>query len=83
MTAAQVNMGLSLALAGNTDRALALLRPLANDPMADAKVRQDLAVALTLAGDEVQAGKLLSADLPQDKVSSALAGYAALKVSTK
>ena len=40
-------------------------------------------VALTLAGDEVQAGKLLSADLPQDKVSSALAGYAALKVSAK
>ena len=61
MTAAQVNLGLSLALAGATDRALAILRPLANDPAADGKVRQDLAVALTLAGDAARAGKVLSA----------------------
>jgi hypothetical protein len=46
-------------------------------------VRQDLAVALTLAGDAAGAGKVLAADLPPDKVSTALAGYAALKVSDK
>jgi Flp pilus assembly protein TadD len=83
MTAAKVNLGLSLALGGATGRALDILRPLANDPAADGKVRQDLAVALTLAGDAAQAGKVLAADLPPDKVSTALAGYAALKVSDK
>ena len=83
MMAAKVNLGLSLALAGATDRALSILRPLASEPTADGRVRQDLAVALTLAGDESQAGKILSADLPQDKVSAALTGYAALKFSAK
>jgi Flp pilus assembly protein TadD len=83
MTAAQVNMGLSLALAGATDRALEMLRPLANDPVADGKVRQDLAVALTLAGDSAEAGKILSSEMSQDKVPTALAGYAALKASDK
>jgi Flp pilus assembly protein TadD len=83
MTAAQVNLGLSLALTGATDRALAILQPLANDPAADGKVRQDLAVALALAGNAAQAGKVLSGELPQDKVPTALEGYIALKVSAK
>ena len=83
MTAAQVNLGLSLALAGATDRALAILQPLANDPTANGRIRQDLAVALALAGDEAQARKVLSGELPQDGIATALAGYAALKLSAK
>ena len=83
MTAAKVNLGLSLALSGATDRALAILRPLASDPAADGRVRQNLAVALALAGDETQAGRVLAAELPQDKIGTALAGYAALKISAK
>jgi Flp pilus assembly protein TadD len=83
LAAAQVNLGLSLALAGATDRALAILRPLARDPGADERVRQDFAVALALAGDETEAGKVLAADLPQDKVSAALAGYLALRIPGK
>lgn len=46
-------------------------------------MRQDLAVALALAGDEADAGRLLLRDLPPDKVTEALAGYAALKVPAK
>jgi Flp pilus assembly protein TadD len=83
MTAAQVNLGLSLALTGATDRALAILRPLATDPAADGRVRQNLAVALALAGDAAGAGKVLAAELPPEKIETALAGYAALKVSVK
>jgi Flp pilus assembly protein TadD len=83
MTAAQVNLGLSLALAGSSESALNILRPLAADPDADGRVRQDLAVALALAGDEAEAGRLLLRDLPPDKVTAALARYAALKAPAK
>lgn len=83
MHAAQVNLGLSLALAGATDRALTILRPLADDPAADGKVRDDLAVALTLAGDKAAAGKLLQANMPSDNIAAALAGYTALGVPAK
>jgi Flp pilus assembly protein TadD len=83
MTAAQVNLGLSLALAGSSEPALSILRPLAADPDADVRVRQDLAVALALAGDEAEAGRLLLHDLPPDKIPAALAGYAALRLPAK
>jgi Flp pilus assembly protein TadD len=62
---------------------LAILQPLASDPGADSRVRQNLAVALALAGDEAQARRVLSADMPQETIASALAGYVALKVSAK
>lgn len=83
MTAARVNLGLSLALGGAPDRAVEILRPLASDPGADSKVRENLAVALALAGEREAAGKVLAADMPQDTASVALAGYAALKVPAK
>ena len=83
MIAAQVNLGLSLALGGAPDRALAILRPLASDPDADGRVRGNLAVALSLAGDQQAARNLLAADMPQDKVAVALAGYAALRMPAK
>ncbi len=46
-------------------------------------MRENLAVALALAGEHEAAGKVLAADMSQDKVPIALAGYAALKVAAK
>lgn len=66
MIAAQVNLGLSLALSGQTDRALSILRPLAARSEATPRVRQDLAVALALAGNESEAEQVLRADQPGD-----------------
>ena len=83
MIAARVNLGLSLALGGAPDRALAILRPLAGDPDADSRVRANLAVALAMAGDQQAARNLLAADMPQDRIEVALAGYAALRVPAK
>ena len=65
MIAAQVNLGLSLALSGQTDRALSILRPLAARSEATPRVRQDLAVALALAGNESEAEQVLRMDQPE------------------
>jgi len=83
MRAARVNLGLSLAISGASDRALTILRPLADDPAADGKVREDLAVALTLAGDKMAADKVLQADMSSDNAAAALAGYTALSLPAK
>ena len=83
MRAAQVNLGLSFALGGAADRALTILRPLADDPAAEGKVREDLAVALALAGDRGAADKVLQADMSSDNAAAALAGYTALGLPAK
>lgn len=65
MIAAQVNLGLSLALSGQTSRALSILRPLAARSEATPRVRQDLAVALALAGNDSEAEQVLRMDQPE------------------
>jgi len=62
MVAASVNLGHSYALAGDRVRALAILQPLAGEPMATEHVRGDLAAALSLAGDPASADAILRAD---------------------
>lgn len=76
--AIQINYGLSLALAGHPAEALRVLRPIAENPDATPRARQDLAVALTLSGDTEGAEKLLGKDLSADQVADAITGYRAL-----
>ena len=78
--AAQADLGLSLALAGRPREGVALLQPLAAQPQATARLRQDLAVAETLAGNTPAARSLLVLDLPADQTASALAAYGNLRL---
>ena len=73
--AANVNLGLSLALSGDAQQALRILRPLADGPGTSPRIRQDLAVALALAGDNAGAASILHADISQPEVLATVAGY--------
>ena len=78
MTAAEVNLGLSLALAGNGPAALQFLGPLASGQNATPKIREDYAAALIADDQEDEARTVLSIDLPPGKVDAALAGFNAV-----
>lgn len=78
MTAAEVNLGLSLALAGNGAEALQFLGPLASGPGATPKIREDYAAALVADEQNDEARAVLAIDLPPDKVNAALAGFNAV-----
>jgi len=80
-TATLASLGLSLALSGDAATGVRILRPLANDPAAPARLRDNLAVALTLAGDTSGAERALGADLSQPETATAIAGYRALATS--
>jgi Flp pilus assembly protein TadD len=75
MTAAEVNLGLSLALSGNGPEALQYLGPLATGQGATPKIREDYAAALLAAGRSDEARQVLSIDLPPDQVQSAMRGF--------
>ena len=81
LDAARVNMGLSLALAGDAGKAIEILRPLASSPAASPRVRHDYATALAMAGDRAGAERLLRPDMTQDQVQMAMAAYAELQAS--
>lgn len=73
------NLGLSLALSGNFDGAIAILRAAATGPNATAKTRQNLALALGLAGRNAEAEQVARMDLDEQSVQSNLAYYATLR----
>ena len=75
MTAAEVNLGLSLALSGHGPEALEYLGPLATGPGATPKIREDYAAALLASGRSTEAQQVLSIDLPPDQVQSAMSGF--------
>ena len=50
MTAAQVNLALSLAMSGQAGDAVQLLRPLASKPDASQQMRHDMAAVLMMSG---------------------------------
>ncbi len=77
-SAISVNLGLSLALSGDPQAAIAILRPLAQSPGAQPRLRQDLAVALALAGDNDEATRLLHTDMPQAVAMATVQSYRAL-----
>ena len=78
LTAAEVNLGLSLALSGNGQQALQYLGPLATGQQATPKIREDYAAALVASGRSDEAQQVLAIDLPPDQVNTALAGFSAL-----
>jgi Flp pilus assembly protein TadD len=75
MTAAEVNLGLSLALSGNGPEALQYLGPLATGQGATPKIREDYAAALVASGRESEARQVLSVDLTPDQVQPVLDGF--------
>jgi Flp pilus assembly protein TadD len=75
LTAAEVNLGLSMALSGNGPEALQYLGPLATSPQATPKIRQDYAAALVATGRVSEARQVLAIDLPPDQVNSAIEGF--------
>jgi Flp pilus assembly protein TadD len=77
MSAAQVNMALSLAMSGRSRDAIQLLRPLASDPGAPRKLRHNLAAVLVMGGDKAEAERILSKDMPPEEVRQAVEAYAA------
>ena len=79
--ATRANLGLSLAMSGDATGAVEMLRPLASDPAASAKVRHNLAFALELAGDRRGAERALGPDLPRNEVAEALSGFDAFRVA--
>jgi Flp pilus assembly protein TadD len=62
--------GLALALAGQPANALAVLEPAARETGADARVRQNLALAYALTGDWTNARIIAGQDVPADQLDS-------------
>jgi Flp pilus assembly protein TadD len=59
----RVNLAMSLALGGQHDAALAEVRPLAADPGATERWRNEIAATLTMAGDPMSARRVLDGDV--------------------
>jgi len=62
--------GLALALAGDPQSAVALLEPAARQVGADARTRQNLALAYAFAGDWAQAKTVAAQDVPADQLNT-------------
>ena len=76
---AAADHGLALALAGDTQAAIALLEPAAREMGASAKVRQNLALSHALAGQWRQARTIAAQDVPADQLDRRMlmwAGFA-------
>ena len=62
--------GLAVALAGRPDAAIQVLQDIARRPDADARVRQNLALAYALSGDWTNARTVASQDVPADQLDA-------------
>ncbi|MSP02999.1 MAG: SPOR domain-containing protein [Acetobacteraceae bacterium] len=74
LTAAQVNMALSLGMSGQGAAAVQLLRPVATAPGATVKVRHDYAIVLAMAGNRAEAERVLGESLSPAEVRQVLDG---------
>lgn len=72
------DMGLALALAGDTNSAIYMLTEAARSPEATARTRQNLALALALSGRWAQARVLAAQDLSLDKIEGRMAEWSKL-----
>ncbi|HWH16994.1 MAG TPA: SPOR domain-containing protein [Allosphingosinicella sp.] len=75
-TAAPADLGLAYALAGQPDRAVAMLEPAARAADADGRVRQNLALAYALAGDWQRARVTAAQDLSPADVPARMEQWA-------
>jgi len=74
------NLGLSLALAGDFAQALPLLEATAKDPTATPRMRQNLALAYGLSGDDKKAAEIAKLDLDAAGVQKNLGYYEFLRL---
>ena len=72
------DLGLALALAGDSQSALQVLDPAARATSADSRTRQNLALAHAFAGNWEQARVIASQDIPADQVDARMTQWAAL-----
>lgn len=72
------DIGLALALAGDSESAIYVLTEAARAPGADARTRQNLALAMALSGRWAQARIFASQDLTPDKVGARMAEWSKL-----
>ena len=70
--------GLALALAGDPQRAVDILEPAARVAGADARTRQNLALAYAFAGDWMQARNIAAQDVPADQLDGRIQQWMAL-----
>lgn len=70
--------GLAMALAGRPGQAVELLDQVARAPEADARVRQNLALALALAGDWTRSRSIAAQDVPGDQLEARMSEWASL-----
>jgi Flp pilus assembly protein TadD len=75
MSAAQVNLALSLAMSGDTAAALRIIEPIATAPDATSKIRHDYAAVLALAGRDSDAEQILRQDMSPEDVGKAMDVY--------
>ncbi len=81
LAATQVDLAVSLAISGQPHEAVRILRPIAGSPDASPRVRQDLAMALTLDDHVDEAAHLLLSQMDQNQARAAIAGYEALRAT--
>jgi len=74
-----VDLGLSQALAGDYDGAVATMQAIASSPNATARDRLNLALVLGLAGRDAEAAQAAAGDLDQKSIQSNLIYYAELR----
>ena len=79
VTAAKVDLGLSLAMTNETGEAVQILQPIAASPDASARVRQDLAVALVLNGQVDEAQRVLLTQMSPEQAHAAIGAYQQLR----
>ncbi len=77
-TGSPSDVGLAFALAGQPQRAIEMLEPAARAPGANARVRQNLALAYALSGKWEQARTVASQDLSPAELGSRLEQWAAM-----
>lgn len=75
-TIAVADRGLAMALAGDPAAAVALLQPAARLPDSDAKLRQNLALSLALAGQWQAAKTVIAIDVAPDQVDRRIMEWA-------
>ena len=81
MTAAQVNLALCLAIRGKENEAIGLMRPLADQPGATRKVKQNYAAVLAMAGQRDQAERILADNMAASEVAPALDALASVRIA--
>jgi Flp pilus assembly protein TadD len=81
--AARNNLGLSLALSGAYEQAIAELSKLTLDPGATPRMRQNLALALGLKGDEAGMARVAKADLDEAAIAENQRFFAAMRRLTR